>query len=287
MRKYTLFVALCAAMTLFAQTPEWTTKIEIEGQQITSLNYQNLPELLNAMPYDGKQEMAVTYDHEKSVLLFRNANIQWDDVQNRPFLKIEENLTIVAEGENHVEMMNAKYFIVTKNDVTISGNGAETNKLLTYGINWGQLAENAPYSGTYAYLDGNVNLTLDNVTSSAAYYEHAIVGAEGCTNKVNFNNAMSGMITSLEATIEINEMNFNGCRITRPKGAAFSPELKGIALNGKLVAGAELISIRPIGEGIDQIFKSSDSQIFKFVKDGQILILRGDKTYTIDGREVQ
>lgn len=41
-------------------------------------------------------------------------------------------------------------------------------------------------------------------------------------------------------------------------------------------------------EAIDQtIVESSNPQIFKFIKDGQIYILRGDKTYTASGQEVK
>ena len=75
MRKFTLFAALFAAMTLSAQEPEWVAQIEIEGQQINSLNCQNLHELLKAEKADEEKDMAVTFDREKSVLLFRNGQL--------------------------------------------------------------------------------------------------------------------------------------------------------------------------------------------------------------------
>ena len=42
-----------------------------------------------------------------------------------------------------------------------------------------------------------------------------------------------------------------------------------------------------IPQGIDQIFESSNPQIFKFIKDGQIYILRGENVYTIHGKKVK
>ena len=285
MRKFTLFAALFAAMTLFAQTPEWTAQIEIEGQQITSLNCQNLHELLKAVPKDDQKEMAVTYDREKSVLLFRNADIKWADAKNAPFLKVEEKLTIVAEGENSVEMVDSKNFIAAKNDVTIQGGEAAENKLLTYGISWGQKVEKASFSGTFALLDGNVNLTISNLILSANYYEHAFVGGQDATNKVNLNNVSCMIDISKEATKNIAEMNLSGCAITKPAGAAFSSQLKGIALDGQLVAGTQ-IAIRLAGQAIDQITNDQAPMTNKTIKDGRLIILRGDKTYTVSGQEM-
>ena len=285
MKKITLFVALFAAMTLSAQTPEWVAQIEIEGQQINSLNCQNLHELLNAGKVDKNQEMSVTYDRETSVLRFRNADIKWHDVQNLPFLKVEENLTIVAEGENTVEMQDAKYFIVAKSDVTIQSSSPEGNKLIAYGITWTQVGDKAPYSGIFAYLDGNVNMTISNVISSANYFEHAFVGSTNGAAKLTFNNASVGMIPSAEATMEISEMNFILCAIAKPKDSGFSAELKGIALNGQLVAG-EMITIRPVGEGLDQITNDQSSNR-KFINDGQLFILRDGKTFNALGVEIK
>lgn len=285
MRKFTLLVALFAAMTLSAQEPEWVAQIEIEGQQITSLNCQNLHELINAGKTDTKQEMAVTYDREKSVLLFRNADIKWHDVKNLPFLKVEENLTIVAEGSNSVEMKDAKYFIVAKADVTIQAEEAGENKLMAYGISWGQVAEKAPYSGTYVYLDGEADLTVKNITAAAHYFEYGIVGSQEGANKVNFVGASFYMDISKEATMEISEMNLSGCEIKSPAGAAFSAELKGIAKDGKLVAG-ESIMIRLKTEGIDNILESSNPEIKKFVN-GQLYIFRNGEIFNAQGARVE
>lgn len=226
MKKLTLLVALFAAMNLSAQEPEWVAKIEIEGQPITSLNCQNLHELLKAEKIDKNKDMAVTFDREKSVLLFRNADIKWHDVQNLPFLKVEEKLTIVAEGTNSVEMKSANYFIFAKSDVTVQAVNTDEDKLLSYGKSWGQVAEDAPHSGICVLLDGNANLTLTNVAFYGHYFEHSLVGTKDANNKVTFDKASLFGDISKEVTLEINDMQFIGCEIKRPAGAAFSPELK-------------------------------------------------------------
>ena len=284
MKKFTLFVALCAAMTLSAQTPEWVAKIEIEGQQINSLNCQKLHELVNAVQKDDTKDMAVTFDHENSVLLFRNAWIKWPEAKNGPFLKIAEKVTIVAEDINEIEMTDAKNFIVTESDVTIKGN-EEGDKILATGLSWMQPKDKAAYSGTFAALNGNANLTLQNVTSSATYFEHAIVGTKDANNKVNFENASFGMFVSKEATMEITEMSLNGCYIHKPAGAAFSPELKGIAMDGKLVA--DTITIRKGEQAIENIMVNDKGQNAKFFRDGQLLIENNSRIYTIQGQEIK
>ena len=286
MKKITLFVALVAAMTLSAEEPEWVSKIEIAGQQITSLNCQKLHELLNATPIDDAKDMAVTFDREKSVLLFRNVEIKWHEVQDRPFLKVEEKLTIVAEGDNNVEMKDAKYFLYAKSDVTIQSENVAENKLNTHGLSWEQkIGDTTPKSGIYAFLDGNVNLTISNVLNSANDYEQGIVGTKDATNKVTFDKASFFMSLSKEATVEINEMKFVGCEINAPSGAVYSPELKGIAKDGQLVVGGT-VRIRPISEAIeDVISQKSDSQ--KILHDGQLYILRNGEVYNATGARVE
>lgn len=286
MKKMTLFVALFAAITLSAQEPEWVAKIEIAGQQITSLNCQNLHELLNATQYDKKKEMSVTFDREKSVLLFRNADIRWYDVQNRPFLNVDENLTIVAEGDNTVEMESAKYFIVAKSDVTIQAANPDDDKLIAYGISWGQVAEDAPYSGIFVFLDGNVNLTINSINFCAHYFVQGIVGANEATNKVKFDKTSFYAAVSNEVTKEINEINLIGCEIKRPAGAAFSPELKGFAKDGKLVAGEKYFLISPISEAIDNPMVNG-SQNGKFFRDGQLYLMYEGRMYDVRGARVE
>ena len=228
--------------------------------------------------------MNVYYDHDKSELIFRNAKIEWADAKNAPFLKVEQMLTIVAEGENTIEMTSAKEFIHALNHVIIKGEEPSVNKLVAYGITYAQYADKEPYSGIFAYLGQTGSLAISNVTVGADYFESAIVGSTGDSHSVTFEKASVGMFVSKEATKEITEMNFIECAITKPAGAEFSPELRGIALNGQLVFG-ETVTIRPVSEGIENTLVNGGNQ--KFFRDGQLFILRGDKTYTVQGQEVK
>lgn len=283
MRKFTLFVALFAAMNFSAQEPEWVAQIEIEGQQINSLNCQNLHELLNAKQIDKQKEMSVSFDRENSVLFFRNAFITWSDAKTAPFLKINEKLTIKAEGETQVVMTEAKAFIETTSDVSFIGSQSEErDALIVYGHS------TAGSSGIFAFLDGNnVNLDFEQVTVSANQCVNALVGSTGGTHKVSFNYASFGMQPQQEATKEITEMNFNHSIIYKPSGAAFSAELKGIAKDGKLIAGEQVLIRMVDDEAIDNQFGNSNLQNGKFFNDGQLLILRDGVIYNAHGARVE
>ena len=281
MKKFSLFVALCAAMTLSAQEPEWVAEIEIEGQQINSLNCQSLHELLNAKQIDKKQEMSVTYDRENSVLFFRNAFITWSDAKTAPFLKINQKLTIKAEGETQVVMTEAKSFIETTSDVSFIGSQSEGKDAL---IVYGHSTEGS--SGIFAYLDGNdVNMDFEQVTVSANQCVNALVGSAGGAHKVSFNYASFGMQPQKEATLEITEMTFNHSKIYKPADAQFSPELKGIVLNGALIAGQSVLIKRVDDEAIEN--QHAEIQNQKLIRDGQLLILRDGEMYNAQGTRVE
>ena len=267
-------------------TPEWKAPVEIAGRTINSLNYNHLAEVLKATKMDGKgEEPSIIYEKENATLSFSNAKIDLSEPLNGPFLRVGEKLRIYASGENAVEMTDAKEFIHAERDVSIDGNGPEENKLIAYGITWGEMAEEKPYSGTYAYLDGNVNFSVYNVIAAANYFEHAIVGSKGDTHKVYFNHASVAMISSKEATQEIDEMQFYECAIKKPAGAEFSPELKGIALDGKLVAN-EMIVIRPVEEGIENV-QMNNGQCTKVIRDGRLFFQMQDGTiYDATGRKL-
>ena len=281
MKKMTLFVALFAAITLSAQEPEWVAKIEIAGQQITSLNCQNLHELLNASQIDKQKEMAVSYDHENAVLLFRNAFITWAEAKTAPFLKINEKLTIKVEGETQVVMTEAKSFIETTSDVSFIGAlTEERNALIVYGHS------TQGFSGIFAYLDGNeVNLNFEQVTVSAGQCVNALVGSMGGSHKVTFNYANFGMESKQEATKEITEMVFNHSKIYKPAGAEFSPELKGIVKDGKLIAGEQIFIKRVDDDAIEN--QQSEMQQQKIIRDGQLLIYRNGEMYDAHGARVE
>ena len=271
-------------------TPEWKAPVEIAGRTINSFNYNHLAEVLKATKRDSKgEEPSIDYSKADASLAFSNANIVLSEPLNGPFLKVAEKLTIYANGENAIEMASTKEFIHAERDLTIMGNGVEENKLLTYGITWGELAEEKPYSGTYVYLDGNVNLHIYNVLTTADLYEHAIVGSTGDSHKVTFTHASAALITSKEVTMEITEMAFNQCEIRTPSGAAFSPELKGIALDGKLYVPEQKgkgVIIRPVEEGIDNV-PMNNGQCTKVIRDGRLFFQMQDGTiYDATGRKL-
>ena len=80
-------------------------------------------------------------------------------------------------------------------------------------------------------------------------------------------------------------MSLNGCYIHKPAGAAFSPELKGIAMDGKLVA--DTITIRKGEQAIENIMVNDKGQNAKFFRDGQLLIENNSRIYTIQGQEIK
>lgn len=267
-------------------TPEWKADVEIAGRTINSFNCNHLHEVLHSIKAETKgEDPIISYNKEYGNLYFRNSNTAWQDAKNGPFLKIAEKLTIIVEGENMVEMTSADKFIETEHDITISGNQNEASgKLIAYGITWGQYADKNPYSGIYASLKGNANLTVYNVTAAANYFEHAIVGSKGGTHKVYFQGASMAMVTSKEATMEITDMSFHHCEITKPAGAAFSAELKGIAKDGKLVTGEQVI-IRPTEEAIDNV-EGGNGQCTKVLREGRLFIQLQDGTiYDATGRK--
>ena len=281
MKKITLLVALCAAMNLLATEPEWSSEIEIEGQKITALNGQNLHELLNASKIDKQKEMSVTFDLENSVLLFQNAFIVWSDAKTGPFLKIDEPLTIKVEGENQIVLTDSKSFIETTRNVSFIGTQKEERDAL---IVYGHSTEGS--SGIFACLNGNdVNLEFEKVTVSANQCINALVGSAGQAHKVTFNYAKFGMQPQKEATLEITDMVFNHSKITKPAGAEFSPELKGIAKDGKLVAGEQVIINLADDEAIENIQSETRNQ--KVFHDGQLLILRDGEVFNAQGARVE
>lgn len=257
-------------------TPEWKANVEIAGRTINSFNYNNLHEMLQVKKLDAKgEDSLIVYNKEYGTLYFRNSKVNWAEAKTGPFLKIGEKLTILVSNDNEVEMTNAVSFIQTKNDVTIQSNG-EDARLVAYGITWGQIAEKHPKSGTFVQLEGNANLTISEVIATANAFEHGIVGAKEGTNKVYFPKAAVLLDVSKEATMEINDMSFTDCEISKPSGAAYSAELKGIAKDGKLVTGEQVI-IRTKEEAIDNV-EGGNGQCTKVLREGRLFIQLPDGT---------
>ncbi|MBO4249878.1 MAG: carbohydrate-binding domain-containing protein [Paludibacteraceae bacterium] len=266
-------------------TPEWKADVEIAGRTINSFNYNNLHEMLQVKKLDKKgEDSLIVYNKEYGTLSFTNVQFQWTEAKTGPFLKIGEKLTILVRGDNEVEMTNAVSFIQTKNDVTIQSNGQDA-RLVAYGISWGQIAEKLPKSGTFVQLEGDANLSISEVIATANAFEYGIIGAKEGTNKVYFPKAAVLLDVSKEATMEINDMSFTDCEISKPSGAAYSAELKGIAKDGKLVAGEQVL-IRTKEEAIENIGQKPRANSQKLLQDGRLFIQLQDGTiYDATGRK--
>jgi len=73
--------------------------------------------------------------------------------------------------------------------------------------------------------------------------------------------------------------------LCKPAGAEFSPELKGIAKDGKLVVGEQVLITLADDEAIENV--QSETQHQKVFHDGQLLILRDGEVYNAQGARVE
>ena len=74
------------------------------------------------------------------------------------------------------------------------------------------------------------------------------------------------------------------CEPISPEGLEFSSTLGGYAVNGELTRDEMKIGYTP--SGLEQMEQSPMSNV-KFIKNGQLFIQQGDKTYNAQGARVE
>lgn len=103
-------------------------------------------------------------------------------------------------------------------------------------------------------LIANTNLTIKGGCSVTATGQYGIAGNGAYTENLTITQSTVKATGTHSSVSYLKSLTLNGVSITQPAGAAFSPTLHGVALNGALV-NTEVV-IEPSGSGMESLHTS-------------------------------
>ncbi|MBQ8100575.1 MAG: hypothetical protein IJ169_04730 [Paludibacteraceae bacterium] len=263
-------------------TPEpMEIPFSIAGREVNSFNYENLHDAIGASgANEGYYELK--YDPDKKELVFDNISFSASLVTygaGEPFLKVTGDLNIVIKGTNQINtsgLVKTDFLKLQGGTLAVSGK-YENPKIDIFGSD----------DNSFAELQTGATLSFEqNLTLSATGFAKGVHGANantGTTVKFNYTDVTIGAKEEVYSDIE--SMEFENARIISPEEAAFSAELRGVAVGGQLVANNQVIVESHLENAIDDISGAREG-VRKELRDGAVYIIRGDKRYNLLGAEV-
>ena len=138
-------------------------------------------------------------------------------------------------------------------------------------VTWPSVDNAASYELVIKDKNGNVVCTLvfdaSGILTSIAFQAPSRDGAPQHTQAAGFSFTVTGLDSGTGYDLTMTSKNATG-QVIEEKTVSFTTEGDSPT-------------------GVDQINDKSEIINHKFIKDGQIFILRGDKTYTLQGQEVR
>ena len=155
----------------------------------------------------------------------------------------------------------------------------------------------ASWSGFYVTPDNLVSFEniLKNIADGSGYYLFVLnsftANAQDPSPEVVFHGSQDGVIRQQDANLLYNWLQDRGAD---SEYYLMNGQSHGLIIGssnyyyyGYMVNFLDRIRAKKATTDIDQISDRQVSGVQKFTKDGQILILRGDKIYTISGQEMR
>ena len=217
----TAFAALLISLFSLAQEAKAQTKygFDIAGTWVTSENCNDLTVIPGV---EGK----VRYDENTKTLFLKDAKIDGKGA-NAIYSELD-GLTVRVAGKNEVrsDYMSAIQFF---QPMIIAGSGTL----------------DVTCTGGDAIYANCTSLTIDACTLNAKGMNYGIVGEDGKNEeKLTIKYATVTAEGKRDGSIGCFQyLTLMGCKITAPKGAEFSDDLRGVAIDGALVK--EKIVIKP------------------------------------------
>lgn len=214
MKKIILLTTILFLGSLFMGLQAQTNYLlKIANTLVTSDNAQNIIG-------DGISG-TVTYDNSSKTLTLNEATIV--NESGRGIFSQIDGLTVNLIGENNINCSSDG--CVFRENTTIAGAGRLTTT-------------SATECGIYFFLSLNISGGCTIIASGP----WAITGLSGSQETLTINASTVKATGSHGSVRDIQSLTLTDCEITQPEGAEFSPQLKGIALNGALVTTEVIIS---------------------------------------------
>lgn len=281
-KKFTIFFIACTvwAITSAARAQTEIYPIGINGSAVTSWNAGDLTSWLNSIP-DSYATGDISYDHDTKTLTFKNATLTNSGMH--PCISSSlDGLVIELIGNNRIERTTNESALAIIFNRYRNGTikGAKGSKLTV--------------AGGYGIQPDQCNLTVTggcelvvsanySAISGDRYYTNVTVSGGSTVKATGRGRASFEMINSL--VLE------DGATIIQPAGAAYDSNLKGVALNGKLV-NSEVIITTPPPTTYDlyiagtQVTSANKDKITGTGISGLVKYNNNTKTLTLDGAKI-